>query len=283
MLLAGGSTTIPRWTLAPVAGVASTRRAIPGDLAAALRAAGGRDGGPAQLGPAGRARQGARRAVRRAGGHDRLRSPGRAASRCPAGWRPVRARGGRCCWTPAGPSQQLLAHQHFGVGDLRPRAGPDRAAVRDRVRPGRGRRRRTGPRHRAGVAILPVRADGWCCGCATATDVLDADSAARISGYHRTALALIAADPDAEHGRQSLLSADELRYQIEGLAGPRRALPDRRFHELFEQRARRPPGRRRGQPRRRQWTYAGAQRPGQPAGARPAGAGAAPRRASSRW
>ena len=50
-------------------------------------------------------------------------------------------------------------------------------------------------------------------------DVIDADSAARIFGYYRTALELIAADPDAGPGRQSLLSADELRYQIEGLAG----------------------------------------------------------------
>ena len=32
------------------------------------------------------------------------------------------------------------------------------------------------------------------------TDALDADGAARIAGYHLTALALIAADPDAEHG-----------------------------------------------------------------------------------
>src|SRR2546426_4093136 len=34
------------------------------------------------------------------------------------------------------------------------------------------------------------------------TDVLDADCAARIAGYHATALALIAADPDADHKRQ---------------------------------------------------------------------------------
>src|SRR5207245_762549 len=34
------------------------------------------------------------------------------------------------------------------------------------------------------------------------TDVLDADCAARIAGYHLTALALIAAGPDAEHNRQ---------------------------------------------------------------------------------
>src|SRR5438445_13283189 len=42
------------------------------------------------------------------------------------------------------------------------------------------------------------------------TDVLDADCVARIAGYHLTALALIAADPDAEHQRQSLLSGQEL-------------------------------------------------------------------------
>src|SRR6266404_3945611 len=69
-------------------------------------------------------------------------------------------------------------------------------------------------------------------------DVLDAESAARIVGYHLTALALMAADPDAEHARQSLLSAEELRFQLDGFAGRRRDLPDRRAHELFEERAR---------------------------------------------
>jgi amino acid adenylation domain-containing protein len=69
------------------------------------------------------------------------------------------------------------------------------------------------------------------------TDVLDADCAARIAGYHLTALELIAADLDAEHRRQSLLSSEELRFQLEGLFGPRRQLPDSRVHELFEQRA----------------------------------------------
>jgi amino acid adenylation domain-containing protein len=70
------------------------------------------------------------------------------------------------------------------------------------------------------------------------TEVIDAGCAARISGYHRTALALIAADPDAAHGRQSLVGAAELRWQLDGLAGPHRELPDRRVHELFEERAR---------------------------------------------
>ena len=68
------------------------------------------------------------------------------------------------------------------------------------------------------------------------TDVLDEDAAARIAGYHLTALEQIAAAPDARHAEQSLLSAEELDHQLEGIAGPRRELPDRRFHELFEER-----------------------------------------------
>ncbi|MFB0834522.1 non-ribosomal peptide synthetase [Arthrobacter halodurans] len=69
------------------------------------------------------------------------------------------------------------------------------------------------------------------------TDALDAPAAARIAGYHVTALKAIAADPDAEHARMCLLAPEELRLQLEGLAGPRRDLPDLRVHEVFEQRA----------------------------------------------
>src|SRR5262249_44665808 len=69
-------------------------------------------------------------------------------------------------------------------------------------------------------------------------DALDKDSAARIAGYHLAALARIAADPYGEHAGQTLLSAEELRFQLHGLAGPRRKLPDRRVHQLFEKRAR---------------------------------------------
>ena len=67
------------------------------------------------------------------------------------------------------------------------------------------------------------------------TDVLDADAAARVAGYHLAALELMAADVDAEHRQQSLLSVEERYFQLEGLAGPRRELPDLRVHELFEQ------------------------------------------------
>ena len=85
--------------------------------------------------------------------------------------------------------------------------------------------------------------------------MLDAEAAARIAGYHLTALALIAADPDAEHRRQSLLSDEELQFQLDGLAGPRRELPDRRVHELFEERVEAHPDAVAAVHGDRQWTY----------------------------
>ncbi len=87
------------------------------------------------------------------------------------------------------------------------------------------------------------------------TDLLDADDAARIAGYHLTALALIADNPAAEHALQSLLSADELHFQLDRLAGPRRELPNRRVHELFEERVRTHPDAVAAVHRDRQWTY----------------------------
>jgi amino acid adenylation domain-containing protein len=87
------------------------------------------------------------------------------------------------------------------------------------------------------------------------TDAFDADCAARIAGYHLAALALIAADPDAEHTRQRLLSAEELHFQLDGLPGPRRTLPDRRVHELFEEQVRAHPDAVAAVHGDRQWTY----------------------------
>ncbi|MER6736894.1 non-ribosomal peptide synthetase [Streptomyces puniciscabiei] len=87
------------------------------------------------------------------------------------------------------------------------------------------------------------------------TDVLDAAAAARIGGYHVTALRLMTQDPDADHTRQSLLSAEEVREQLEGLAGPHRQLPDARPHELFEQRVRSHPQAVAAVHGEQEWTY----------------------------
>jgi len=83
-----------------------------------------------------------------------------------------------------------------------------------------------------------VQRDGFVLRLRYRTEVLDATCAARIAGYHVTALSLMTADPEAEHARASLLSAEELHCQLHGLAGPLRMLPDRRTHQLFEERAR---------------------------------------------
>src|SRR5919106_1660412 len=88
------------------------------------------------------------------------------------------------------------------------------------------------------LRVAFVEDDGFALQLRYRADVLDADCAARIAGYHLTALSLMAADPDAEHARQTLLSGEESRLQVLGLAGPQRELPDRRAHELFEERAR---------------------------------------------
>jgi amino acid adenylation domain-containing protein len=87
------------------------------------------------------------------------------------------------------------------------------------------------------------------------TDILDADCAARVAGYHLTALGSIAADLDAEPARASLLSPGELRFQLQDLAGRHRTLPDRRAHELFEERARAHPDAIAAVHGRRQLTY----------------------------
>jgi amino acid adenylation domain-containing protein len=79
------------------------------------------------------------------------------------------------------------------------------------------------------------------------TEVLDAEAAARIAGYHLTALT----EPD----RPVLLSDAELRFQLDELAGPRRELPDRRVHELFEDMVTVCPDAVAAVQGERQWTY----------------------------
>ncbi|MES4903976.1 MULTISPECIES: amino acid adenylation domain-containing protein [unclassified Streptomyces] len=86
-------------------------------------------------------------------------------------------------------------------------------------------------------------------------EVLDLPYARRIAGYLLTALELMAADDTAEHHRARLLGPEELAYQIDGLAGPRRELPDRRVHELFEERVRLHPDRVAAVHDGTEWTY----------------------------
>jgi amino acid adenylation domain-containing protein len=258
VLLAGGSTPIPRWTLSPVAGVGQHAGTIPGDLVAALRRLADEAGTSlssvllAMHAKVLAALSGEREVMTsyvarpdgQAGGQP---LPCRLAIG-PGSWRELLQDTCRA-------ESQLLAHQHFGVGELRRElglTGPLAETVFDPAEGDSGGDLDTGTVLGVGIAqydgrlVLRLR---------YRTDVLDADAVARIFGYYRTALELIIADPDAGHGQQSLLSGDELRYQLEGLAGPRRVLPDRRFHELFEKGAGRHPEVVAAVRGERRWTY----------------------------
>ncbi len=68
-------------------------------------------------------------------------------------------------------------------------------------------------------------------------EVLDVGAASRIVGYHLAALAHMVADPESPHGEAGLVGPAELRAQVDGLAGPRRELPDLRLPDLFAMRA----------------------------------------------
>ena len=275
MLLAGGSTAIPRWTLDPVPGVAEHERRSP--TTSWRRCAGwptswrcrsarccwprtprcwprcpasGRWSTGYVAGPGGRPLP-CRLTTEPAPG-------GRAAGR--------RVGSSRSCWRTR-TSRSTTSRRELGL------TGPAFETVFDPA----GARRRPRRGHRAAGGLRASAAAGSRCGCGTGPRCSTPAAPPRIAGYHLTALALIAADPDAEHGRQSLLSAEELRFQLDGLAGPRRELPDRRFHELFEQRVRAHPDAVAAVHGDRQWTYRELNARANRLAPGAAGAGAAPR------
>jgi amino acid adenylation domain-containing protein len=232
MLVAGGFTAIPRWTLTPVTGVIEHEAAIPGDLVAALRRLADELAVPlSSVLLAAHAR------VLAALSGEREISTGYVATEsgklllcrlttAPTSWRALLLNTYRV-------EAELLSHRDFPVDDLRRElglTGPLFETVFDPTGSGgdlaEGVVLWVGISQHGGDLALRWR---------YRTEALDTHCATRIAGYHLKALALIAAAPDAEHERQSLLSAEELDFQIEGLAGRPRELPDRRVHELFEQ------------------------------------------------
>ncbi|WP_030683879.1 non-ribosomal peptide synthetase [Streptomyces sp. NRRL B-1347] len=98
-----------------------------------------------------------------------------------------------------------------------------------------------GQPHHSSDAVLTVAlrtgAEGPTLRLRYRTDVLDTEAAERIAGYYVTAWEQLAAAPDAPCRSRGLLSDDEVRRQLHDMAGPARELPDRRFHELFEEQA----------------------------------------------
>src|SRR5947199_3472706 len=257
VLLAGGFTALPRWTLEPVPGVGEHEARIPDELVTALRRLANELTVPLSsvlltahakvlgaLSGEGEVWTGY------AAVEGRLPLPCRMTTE-PHSWREVLLETHRA-------ELELLSHKGFPVDDLRRELGltkPLFETMFDVTADDGG--------EFAEETVLWVRFlehDGLVLRLRYRTDVLDADCAARIAGYHLTALAFIAADPHAEHARQSLLSAEELNFQLNGLAGPRRTLPDRRLHELFEERVRTHPDAVAATHGHTEWTYRGLNR-----------------------
>jgi amino acid adenylation domain-containing protein len=229
----GGLTAIPRWTSRPFIGIAEHETTVPDELAVALRSFAEDSGIPVRT-----AFLAAHAKVLAALSGESKVTTGYAAKGCtqplpcrltvdPHSWRSllleIQQR-----------EAELLSHSEFPVEDLKREMGKSRPAFETVFDPS-GEARGLDPHV---VLALAVVADGrnLVLGLRFRTEALDAESANRIAGYHLTALTQIVAAPEAEHRKQSLLSAEELHCQVEGLAGPRRELPDLRFHELFEHR-----------------------------------------------
>ena len=252
VLLAGGFTALPRWTLEPVPGVREREMRIPDELVAALRRLANERAVPLSS-----VLLTAHAKVLGALSGEREVWTGYAAvdgspplpcriTTEPHSWLALLLEAHRA-------ESELLSHEGFPVDDLRSELGLTRPlfeTVFDVTTDDGG-----DVAEETVLWISFLEHDGLVLRLRYRTDVLDADCAARIAGYHLTALAFIAADPNAEHARQSLLSAEELNFQLNGLAGPRRTLPDRRLHELFEERVRVHPDAVAAVHGDRQWTY----------------------------
>jgi amino acid adenylation domain-containing protein len=252
VLTAGGVTPVPRWVRQPVAGTAEHEVEVPHHVARSVRDLVGQTGVPVSaLLLAAHAK-----VLAALSGEPEVVTGYTAGVRgeplpcrvsvAPTPWRALLSAAERA-------EAAVLAHREFPVSRLRHELGITEppyevvfgpsAAEEDRDDDAVVRVRWS---DRGGRLVLRLR---------YRTDALDAESAARIGGYHLAALRLMTADPDADHTRQSLLSADEVREQLDELAGPCRPLPDVRPHQLFEQRARAHPQAVAAVHGDREWTY----------------------------
>ncbi|OZM79334.1 non-ribosomal peptide synthetase [Pseudonocardia sp. MH-G8] len=253
VLLAGGATAIPRWTREPVAGTAEHVAPLAPGLVAAMRGLAGEVELPLHsLALAAHAKVLAALAGEAVVVTGYAAGPGGRALPCPLSTEPASWR--ELLRSAAAVELDVVRYRAVDVPALAGEldvAGPgfetefDPVATADAGRDlADGVVLRVGLTNGGGALRLTYR-----------TDALDAGSVERIAGYHRTALERMVAGPDAEHGLRSLLSAQERRFQLDGLAGPHRELPDRRFHELFEDRVRRHPDAVAAVHGDRQWTY----------------------------
>ncbi|MFI0733925.1 amino acid adenylation domain-containing protein [Streptomyces sp. NPDC021225] len=240
---AGGFPVIPRWAREPVAGVAECETAVPGDVVKGVRGLADELGVPLS-------------AVLLAA-HAKVVSALSGEQEVATGYATGATDTPLPCRLTVAPEswRALVSSAHRVEAELPAHREPEAAGRSYEVvfdPAGAG----------GGLGDGVVLSVGWCAqnGGLTArlryrTEVMDAGCAARIGGYHLAALRLMAADVDAGHARQSLLSTEEARHQLEGLAGPRRMLPRGRVHELFERRARAHPEAVAAVHGDRRWTY----------------------------
>jgi amino acid adenylation domain-containing protein len=251
-LAGGGATTIPRWTLTAQAGVAEHDVPIPDGLVCGLhRLADDLAVTPSSILLAVHAKVLAALSGDREVVTGYMAGEGSPPFPCrlilqPGPWRSV-------LWAARRAESEVLAHMDLAGDDVSRDRGRLRPLFETAVQP-------TGEVHglpdglALGVGV--VRQDGRVIlRLRYRADVLDEHAAARVAGYHLTALSLIAADPGAAHEGQSLLSPDEIDVQTQRLAGPQRELPDRRLHELFEQQVQAHPDAVAAVHGERQWTY----------------------------
>ncbi|MFE6689870.1 AMP-binding protein, partial [Streptomyces sp. NPDC057743] len=238
-LAVGGFTAVPRWSRQPVTGLATHELTLPDETVKALTRQAAALGATVE-------------AVLLAT-HAKVLAALSGEAEVTCGYRP--AEGGPalpCRVSTAGGSwrelvaeatramEGLLAHRGVTTADLRDELSLEHALFEvEWDLSGGGEELAEGTVLRVGVVrgggglVLRLRYRG---------EVLDAECVARVGGYHVAALGQFVADPEGRPVQHALLSVGERRLQLEGLAGPCRVLPDRRFHELFEERVRRDPG-----------------------------------------
>jgi len=233
VLLAGGSSALPRWTLEPARGFDEREVTVPDELVSALlRLSRELQVSLSSVFLAAHAKVLAALSGEREVSTGYVVEPGGAPLPCrlttePRSWRELLLETHRA-------EGKVVAHADFPVEDLAHELGVRGPLFETVFDPTAVEAGELSEGIALRVAIL-IR-DAVVIRVRFRTDVLDHACATRIARYHLTALAALAAEPLGEHLRSSLLAGEELQFQLHGLAGPRSDLPDRRVHERFEER-----------------------------------------------
>src|SRR5213596_1901334 len=196
VLLAGGFTAVPRWTLDPVPGIAEHEAKICNEVVTALRRLANELAVPlSSVLLTAHAKVLAALSGEREVSTGYVARQGRSPLLCrlttePHSWRAMLLETHRA-------EVELLSHADFAVEDLGRELGLTQPLFETVFDPTASARGELAEDTVLRVGI--VERDGIVIRLRHRTDVLDAECAMRNAGYYITALALIAADPNAEH------------------------------------------------------------------------------------